>query len=67
MSWSRPTVDAWWSTPRVDSCPCVIQAEGIHFVKVRTAGDPPHLPARQAYEKVGFDIALPGVEYFQRL
>ena len=44
-----------------------LRSEGIRYVKVRTGGDPSHLPARRAYEKVGFDISLPGVEYYRRL
>ena len=44
-----------------------LRAQGIDFVKVITGGDPSHLPARRAYEKVGFDIALPNVQYFRRL
>lgn len=44
-----------------------LRHEGFRFVKVFTGGDPSHRPARRAYEKVGFDTALPGVEYFQRL
>ena len=44
-----------------------LQAVGIRYVKVRTGGDPSHLPARLAYERVGFDTSLPGVEYFRRL
>jgi ribosomal protein S18 acetylase RimI-like enzyme len=40
---------------------------GMRFVKVGTGGDPAHAPARRAYEKVGFDVQLPGVEYYCRL
>jgi len=36
-------------------------------VKVATGADISHLPARKAYEKIGFDIILPGVEYFRRI
>ena len=44
-----------------------LREQGIHFAKVFTGGDPSHLPARRAYEKAGFDIALPSVEYFRHL
>jgi RimJ/RimL family protein N-acetyltransferase len=40
---------------------------GVEFVKVETGGDPAHLPARKAYEKVGFATALPSVTYFMKL
>ena len=40
---------------------------GIKYVKVRTGGDPSHMPARKAYEGVEFNIELPVVEYFRRL
>ena len=44
-----------------------LRAAGMSYIKVCTGGDPSHLPARKAYEKAGFDISLPGVEYFRRL
>jgi ribosomal protein S18 acetylase RimI-like enzyme len=40
---------------------------GIKYVKVRTGGDPSHMPARKAYEGVDFNIELPVVEYYRRL
>jgi ribosomal protein S18 acetylase RimI-like enzyme len=40
---------------------------GMRFVKVCTGGDSAHAPARRAYEKSGFSICLPGVEYYRRL
>ncbi|MCC2686409.1 MAG: family acetyltransferase [Paenibacillaceae bacterium] len=40
---------------------------GVEYVKVETGGDPAHLPARKAYEKVGFATALPSVTYFMKL
>lgn len=40
---------------------------GMRYAKVCTGGDPSHAPARRAYEKVGFDIRLPGVEYYRPL
>ncbi len=39
----------------------------MRFVTVRTGGDPAHAPARRAYEKAGFSIKLPGVEYYREL
>ena len=44
-----------------------LQNDGIKYVKVRTGSDPTHLPARKAYEGVGFNIELPVVEYFRHL
>ena len=40
---------------------------GMQFVRVSTGGDPAHAPARKAYEKVGFAIQLPHVEYYRKL
>jgi ribosomal protein S18 acetylase RimI-like enzyme len=44
-----------------------MEENGVEFVKVETGGDPAHLPARKAYEKVGFATALPSVTYFMKL
>jgi ribosomal protein S18 acetylase RimI-like enzyme len=44
-----------------------LRASGMRYVKVGTGGDPAHAPARRAYEKVGFSVALPGVEYYRQL
>lgn len=40
---------------------------GVHSVKVLTGGDPSHAPARRAYEKAGFKVQLPMVDYYRRL
>jgi ribosomal protein S18 acetylase RimI-like enzyme len=40
---------------------------GVRYVKVSTGGDPAHAPARSAYRKAGFEIALPGVDYYRAL
>ena len=40
---------------------------GLRFAKVGTGLDPAHLPARRAYEGVGFDRSVPAVEYWQDL
>jgi GNAT superfamily N-acetyltransferase len=40
---------------------------GMRYVRVRTGGDPAHAPARRAYEKSGFSLQLPAVEYYRRL
>jgi len=40
---------------------------GVRFVKVSTGGDPAHAAARRAYEKAGFSIQLPGIEYYRKL
>jgi ribosomal protein S18 acetylase RimI-like enzyme len=44
-----------------------LRERGVRYVKVGTGGDPAHAPARRAYEKAGFEIALPGVEYYRKL
>lgn len=44
-----------------------LRALGMHHVKVSTGGDPAHAPARGAYRKAGFRIALPGVVYYREL
>lgn len=44
-----------------------LKEQGMRFVKVHTGGDPAHAPARRAYEKAGFDIKLPTVEYYRKL
>ena len=40
---------------------------GMHSVKVNTGGDPSHAPARRAYEKVGFTVQFPVVDYYRML
>ena len=40
---------------------------GMRFVKVSTGGDPSHAPARRAYEKAGFSIKVPSVDYYRAL
>jgi ribosomal protein S18 acetylase RimI-like enzyme len=44
-----------------------LRERGMRYVKVGTGGDPAHAPARRAYEKAGFTIRLPGVEYYRGL
>ena len=39
----------------------------MRFVKVVTGGDPGHAPARRAYEKAGFGIQIPVVNYYREL
>jgi ribosomal protein S18 acetylase RimI-like enzyme len=43
------------------------RALGLRFAHVDTGLDDAHIPARRAYEAVGFDRAVPGVEYWQDL
>jgi ribosomal protein S18 acetylase RimI-like enzyme len=43
------------------------RARGLRFAHVDTGLDDAHVPARRAYEAVGFDRAVPGVEYWQDL
>jgi ribosomal protein S18 acetylase RimI-like enzyme len=40
---------------------------GMRYVKVGTGGDPAHAPARRAYQKAGFDVSLPHIEYYRDL
>jgi GNAT superfamily N-acetyltransferase len=44
-----------------------LRAAGRKVVKVGTGLDPGHTPARRAYEKAGFSVALPGVTYWKEL
>ena len=44
-----------------------LREQGMRYVKVGTGGDPAHAPARKAYEKAGFVIQLPAVEYYREL
>jgi ribosomal protein S18 acetylase RimI-like enzyme len=44
-----------------------LRERGVRYVKVITGGDPSHAPARRAYQKAGFEIALPHVEYYREL
>jgi GNAT superfamily N-acetyltransferase len=41
--------------------------EGFRYAHVDTGLDPAHVPARRAYEGVGFDRQVPVVEYWQDL
>ena len=41
--------------------------QGLRYAHVDTGLDPAHIPARRAYEGVGFDRQVPGVEYWQDL
>jgi ribosomal protein S18 acetylase RimI-like enzyme len=43
------------------------RAEGLRYAHVDTGLDDAHIPARRAYEAVGFDRPVPGVEYWQDL
>jgi GNAT superfamily N-acetyltransferase len=45
----------------------VLRGLGIGYVKVTTGGDPAHAPARRAYQKVGFEVAMPCVDYYRKL
>ncbi len=44
-----------------------MREKGIKYVKVHTGLDDGHIPARRAYEKMGFEKNLPSVEYFMKL
>ena len=40
---------------------------GMKVATVGTGGDPSHAPARRAYQKAGFDIAIPSVWMYRKL
>ena len=40
---------------------------GLRFAHVDTGLDDAHIPARRAYEAVGFDRTVPDVDYWQDL
>ena len=44
-----------------------LRAQGMQYVKVGTGLDEAHGPARRAYAKVGFEIAVPAVTYYRKL
>ncbi|MBV9267378.1 MAG: GNAT family N-acetyltransferase [Acidobacteriaceae bacterium] len=44
----------------------LMRRQGMNYVQVGTGGDPSHVPARRAYEKVGF-VPLAVVNYFRDL
>ena len=40
---------------------------GMTVATVGTGGDPSHAPARRAYEKAGFEVAIPSLWLYKRL
>mgnify|MGYP001812464418 CR=1 FL=1 len=44
-----------------------LRERGMRYVQVRTGGGLAHAPARRAYQKAGFDVAMPEVEYYRKL
>jgi ribosomal protein S18 acetylase RimI-like enzyme len=48
-------------------CLAEMKARGMTCAQVGTGGDHSHAPARRAYEKAGFDKAIPSVTYFMAL
>jgi len=44
-----------------------MKSAGMKVATVGTGGDPSHAPARRAYEKVGFGLALPSVWLYRLL
>jgi GNAT superfamily N-acetyltransferase len=44
-----------------------LKKRGAKVAYPGTGGDPAHAPARAAYQKVGFDRAIPGVYFFKTL
>jgi len=43
-----------------------MRAQGMNYAEVSTGGDSLHVPARHAYEKVGF-VPLPLFRYYKTL
>lgn len=43
------------------------RGQGLRYAHVDTGLDDAHIPARRAYEAVGFDRQVPGVEYWMDL
>jgi len=56
-----------WSTFMFRHVLAFFRAEGLRFAFVDTGLDAAHIPARRAYEAVGFDRQVPIVEYWQDL
>ncbi len=44
-----------------------MRAQGMRYARVHTGMDDSHAPARRAYAKVGFETAIPSVDYFRAL
>ena len=44
-----------------------MKSEGACFVTVHTGLDDAHAPARRAYERAGFELSLPSVQYYKKL
>jgi len=44
-----------------------MEEAGMTCAKVGTGGDPSHAPARRAYEKAGFSVSWPMVDYYKEL
>ena len=44
-----------------------MREEGMLYAKVHTGLDDGHIPARRAYQKVGFEKNLPSVDYYMKL
>jgi ribosomal protein S18 acetylase RimI-like enzyme len=56
-----------WATFMYRQVPDHFREQGLRFAHVDTGLDDAHIPARRAYEAVGFDRALPNVDYWQDL
>ena len=44
----------------------LMRTAGMKYAQVGTGGDPSHIPARRAYEKLGF-VPLPLVQHYKKL
>ena len=44
-----------------------MRAAGCDAAKVHTGLDDGHAPARRAYQKAGFEVGLPSIDYFKKL
>ena len=53
--------------PVINLARLVFRAQGLRFAFVDTGLDDAHIPARRAYEAVGFDRRVPVAEFWQDL
>ena len=44
----------------------IMRAAGMKYAQLGTGGDPSHIPARRAYEQLGF-VPLPLIQYYKKL
>jgi ribosomal protein S18 acetylase RimI-like enzyme len=68
---NNAVADGWsgggWATFMYRAVLDHFRALGLEYAHVDTGLDDAHIPARRAYEAVGFDRAVPSVDLWQRL